>query len=421
MKIFKFGGASVKDANAVSNVAEILQKFPYEKIVIVISAMGKTTNFLEQVVHEYYYQSGDPFRSLNKVRDFHLNILQELFEDKDHPIYEDISNTLVEIEWQIEETPAKGFDFEYDQLVSAGELLSSRIVSAYLNQAGIKNKWLDARDLIRTNNSFRSAKVDWPNTQSGVKQHIQDYLKTDDGCIAITQGFIGITSENFTTTLGREGSDFTASILAYCLDASEVVIWKDVLGVYNADPKYFDDARLIDRLSYYDALELAYYGTSIIHPKTIKPLENKKIPLLVKSFIDPDATGTLINEIQDPNPVPSYIFKKNQMLISIVPEDFSFIIEENLENIFRIFAKHGIKINVMQNTALNFSVSVDQDESRLPVLIAELKEHFKVLFNEHLELLTIRHYDESTLERLVKGRDILLEQKSRNVVQVVLR
>jgi aspartate kinase len=419
--IFKFGGASVKDAAAVKNVASILQKFSKEKIVVVISAMGKTTNALEKVVNAYFHNDGDSHTLLNEVKEYHHKIMKQLFSDETDKVFSDVNNFFAEVEWTLNEKPHRSYGFAYDQIVSAGELVSTKIISAYLNSSGIKNAWLDARDCIRTDDTWREGKVEWEITQQKISEIIPSLFNNENN-IVVTQGFIGSTSENFTTTLGREGSDYTAAIMAHCTDAECVMIWKDVPGVLNADPKYFKEAQKLDKISYHDAIELAYYGASVIHPKTIKPLENKNITLYVKSFLNPDSQGTSIDRDSLTKPlIPSFIFKTNQVLVSISAKDFSFIAEDNLSSIFGMFAKHGVKINLMQNSAISFSVCMDNDPFKIPALIEELKSHFKILYNENLELYTIRHYFPSTIETLSAGKEILLEQRSRLTAQLVMR
>lgn len=419
MKIFKFGGASVKDADGVKNLAKVLSRYSDEKILVVVSAMGKTTNALEKVTKAYCFKNDDAFAFLQEVKNYHYEILNKLFEDKKHPIYDEINNTFVEIEWAIEDAPTGSFDFEYDQIVSVGEILSTKIVAAYISEIGVQTSLLDARDVIKTDNTYREGKINWEQTEKLSNKLISELFAKNQ--VIVTQGFIGGTSENFTTTLGREGSDYTAAILAWCLNAQDVTIWKDVAGVMNADPKWFDNTVVIEQISYNDAIELAYYGASVIHPKTIQPLQNKKIKLFVKSFINPDLKGTEISEWQNPLPIPSFIFKVNQVLISIMPKDFSFIAEENLRDIFELFSIHRVKINVMQNTAISFSVCVDDDEIRIPKLINDLQKSFKVLYNKNVELATIRHYNQETIERVSVDKEILLELKSRNTVQLVMK
>ncbi len=421
MKVFKFGGASVKEADAVKNVGEVI-KLHTDDLVVVISAMGKTTNGLERVVESYLNKDGKAQENLQLIKDFHFTILNDLFDDKNHPIFNEIHNTFVEIEWEIEEEPSREYDYIYDQIVSVGELLSTKIVSAYLNNVGIVNTWQDVRDIIQTDNTHRNAKVDWDLTEELIQKVVSPELKKETQSIIITQGFIGSSSELFTTTLGREGSDFSAGILAYCLQAESVTIWKDVPGMLNADPKWFDDTTKLDNISYHEAVELAYYGASVIHPKTIKPLHNKNIPLHVKSFVSPNNEGTLINEnTQDDSLVPSFIFKMNQVLISISAKDYSFVMEDSLSHIFGIFSQYGVSINLMQNSAISFSVCVDFDQQKTPQLIDELKKSYKVLYNGDLELVTIRHYDQKTIDRVTLKKEILVEQKSRQTARFVMK
>ncbi|MEY3342768.1 MAG: hypothetical protein RL090_452 [Bacteroidota bacterium] len=423
MIVFKFGGASVRDADSVRNVCNIIRGFSKEQLVIVVSAMGKTTNALEQVVKARFV-SDDlslPKSHLEGVRSFHQQIMESLFADKNNPVFDRVNNVFVELEWGLEDDTARGFDFMYDQVVSAGELISTTIVHEYLQSQGLNIAFADARDLVRTDNTYREGKVEWDETQS--RSHAQIGQLFSNGHIGvITQGFIGGTSENYTTTLGREGSDYTASILAYCMDAKAVYIWKDVPGVLNADPKHFPDAQKLETMSYNDAIELAYFGASVIHPKTIKPLENKGIPLHVKSFMDPLLSGTVIGRDYQTKPlIPSYIFKDNQMLISISAKDFSFIAEDHLSDIFSLFAQSSVKINLMQNSAISFSVCIDNDSRNVPQLLDSLKNRYRILYNEGLQLYTIRHYYPSTIESLTHGKEVLLEQRSRQTAQLVLR
>lgn len=421
MKVFKFGGASVKDAEAVKNTVSILQKFPEDNLVVVVSAMGKTTNALEKVVNAYYYKDGDSHALLDEVKSYHQKIMKALFANEDEKIFADVNNAFVEVEWVLEEQPVRDYSFTYDQIVSTGEIVSTKIISAYLNQEKVLNAWLDVRDCIRTDNNYREGKVDWEVTHQNISGKTTP-LFSNGNKIVVTQGFIGSTSENYTTTLGREGSDYTAAIFAHCLNAECMMIWKDVPGVLNADPKFFKEAQKLEKISYHDAIELAYFGASVIHPKTIKPLENKNISLFVKSFLNPDAAGTIVERDTQTKPlIPSFIFKSNQVLISISAKDFSFIAEDNLSIIFGLFARSGIKINLMQNSAISFSICVDNDPFKIPSLIEELRKQFKILYNENLELYTIRHYYPSTIDRLSEGKEILLEQRSRQTAQLVMR
>lgn len=420
MKVFKFGGASVKDAEGVKNLGSILKMYPKDKLVVVVSAMGKTTNALESLVRAKDAKEID--KVWTEIKNYHINILQDLFTDKKNPVFGIVDGELENIK-QIVSTPfggkgATSFDEKYDQVVSVGEVLSTYIVSAYLNAQNIDNQWLDARNIISTDDTYREGKVDFDKTRNNVREAVIPLL--DEKGIVITQGFIGKTHTGKTTTLGREGSDYTAAILAYCLDAESVTIWKDVPGVLNADPKWFDNTVKLDHMSYQDAIELSYYGATVIHPKTIKPLQNKGIPLFVKSFLKPDDAGTRIDNDFSHLPVPCFIFKVNQVLISVSPKDFSFIVEENLGDIFTELAKYKVKVNVMQNSALNFSICMDDDTEKVPALIAALKENFRVLYNKNLELITIRYYDQPTIDRVCTNKNILLEHKSRYTVQLVV-
>ena len=420
MKVFKFGGASVKDATAVRNVARVLKHFPGEEILIVVSAMGKTTNALERVVWDW--RGGKDVREqVDVLRQQHLAVLREVVPD-----FEEAEAWLLECFDELEEllsgTPTGNADQDYDQVVSYGELWSTQIVSAFLSIELETCSWMDARDLVRTDALHRSARVEWEASAALVKEH----FSSGDGQEAVhypvvTQGFIGATEEGFTTTLGREGSDFSAAIFAYLLDAESVTIWKDVPGMFNADPKRFPDTTLLAHISYREAIELSYFGASVIHPRTLQPLQQKHIPLYVRSFMDLDAPGSTINDVSESDSlVPSFIVKPGQLLISITPRDLSFVVEENLHHIFGLFARAGVRIDLMQNSALAFSVVVD-DTPRSRALIEELRRDYEVRYNDGCELVTVRHYDEATLERLTRGREALIEQRSRVTARFVLR
>lgn len=419
MQVFKFGGASVKDADSVKNVASILKKHADRSTIVVISAMGKTTNKLEQLVNAYFYKDGDIETILSELKTYHLSILNQLIPNKANTIYNDIENVFVELLWALEEEPTSTYNYHYDQLVSQGEVLATKIVSAYLNEVEIKNKWIDARGCIQTDNSYREGKVDYELSQHLVTTELLSIFNSYN--IIITQGFIGGTSENYTTTLGREGSDYTAALLAYFTDAKQVIIWKDVPGVLNADPKYFKNAKKIDELNYHDAIELTYYGASVIHPKTIKPLQNKNIPLFVKSFINPQEAGTIIKDSDKRSSATSYIFKVNQILLSIQPKDFSFIAEDNLSNIFTLFSKYNVHVNMMQNSAISFSVCTDYDEHKIEPLLKDLQQQFKVLYNKDVELMTVRNYDQDIITNLTENKLVIIEQRSRNTLQMVMK
>ncbi len=417
MQVYKFGGASVKDAQGVINLANIIRNYGRMPLLVVVSAMGKTTNLLEKLLLSFMNGNDDTFEILGQAKAYHHDIAIELFPDPAHPVHDVVSNLFVEIEWILEEEPQDPYDYLYDQIVSVGELLSTTIVSHYLNEQGIRNTWLDARGYIATDNNHREANVDWKETQERINADIPTLLETQ---LVVTQGFIGSTSENFTTTLGREGSDYSAAIFASCLDAESVTIWKDVPGVLNADPKWFDRTELIPELSYLDAIELTYYGATVIHPKTIKPLQNKNISLYVRSFIEHTNGGTHIRKTKETLPIPSFIFKVNQVLISILPRDFSFIVEDNLSDIFKLFHKHKIKINMMNNSAVSFSVSVDDTGDNIESLINELKERYQIEHQSGLELITIRYYNQSTIDRVLVDKKIIMELKDSYTCQLLV-
>ena len=413
-KVFKFGGASIKDVESIKTVGEILQSYKNDDLVVVFSAIGKVTNMLEVVVEQYVKQTAKANDALQKVKDFHTDIVGELF-DENHAIYNEVNNLFVEIEWALEDEPNQDYGYDYDQIVSIGEFLSTKIMSAYLATIHFENNWFDVRDLIRTDNTYRNAKVDWETTTTFIKNK----LKAKH---CITQGFLGCTSENFTTTLGREGSDFTAAILAFSIDAEEVVIWKDVPGMMNADPKHFSDATLLDKISFDEAIELAYFGAKVIHPKTIQPLKQNGIPLYIKSFVRPSESGSKISEGIATSPkIPSYIVKENQILISISDTSLSFIVETHMSKIFSLLSKHSVRVNMMQNSAVSFSICVDNDAHKVPRLLEDLKNDFEVFFNDGLRLYTIRHYTSESVQGLVKYKDVILEQKSRNTLQIVAK
>ena len=420
MKVFKFGGASVKDANSIKNVAKILSLYPGEKLAIVISAMGKSTNAFETIVQNLYDRNKTAFiECIEERRNFHLEIMDGLFTDKDDQLFSQINSIFDKLILKFD-LPLDTFGHEYDQIVSLGEVLSTKIVNAFLVQNSFSSNWQDARKLIRTNAKFQEAEVDWDTTG---KLFEKDFIsKFENFDIQVSQGFIGHTELGHTTTLGREGSDFTAGIIAYCCDAESVTIWKDVPGMLNADPKWFSNTIKLDRISFREAIELSYYGASVIHPKTIKPLQNKNIPLFVRSFLNPLEDGTVIqSSTSQDHLVPSFIFKRNQVLFSFTPKDFSFINEKNLSDIFNRLSRVNAKINVMQNSALNFSILVDDDKIDTNALVTSFGDAYEVKFNEHLELITIRHYNQATIDRLTENKLILLEQKTRETARLVVK
>ena len=421
MKVFKFGGASVKDAVAVKNVSHILSLFGGEKRTVIISAMGKTTNEMEKIVDALWTNDKKTFLELvNDRLQFHLAILNELFTENHFSIYTEVENIFENLKNKFDQPRSSNFDFEYDQIVSLGEVISTLIVTAFLREEGHSVTWADSRQLIRTNNTYREGLVDWDVTENLINTKFLPEFKKFD--IQVTQGFIGHTSEGFTTTLGREGSDYTAGIFAYCCNAESVTIWKDVPGMLNADPKWFDNTVKLDSISFSEAIELAYYGATVIHPKTIKPLQNKGIPLYVKSFINPHSEGTIIQESTERDHlIPSFIFKMNQLYLSITPKDFSFIVEENLSDIFNRLASVNAKINLMQNSALSFSVALDQDKIDIQKLLEIFQETYNVEYTEGLELVTIRHYDQATIERVTESKEVIVEQKTQQTVRFILK
>ncbi len=422
-KVFKFGGASVKDADSVKNVASIIERFRAgDKLLCVVSAMGKTTNALELVVKEAVESGGRSFENLGQVKSFHRQITQGLFpQDKEAEVWEELDEIFSELEAFAAAESANEYNFLYDQIVSAGELLSAKIVARYLQHIGLPAVYKDARGLIRTDNTYREGRVNWTVTQVLVEKNALPLLSDENNKIIITQGFIGRSNEGSSVTLGREGSDYSAAIFAHTLNASEVTIWKDVPGVLNADPKRFPDAQLFNRLSYTDAIELAYYGATVIHPKTIKPLQNKNITLRVRSFLNPEASGTEITSTETFGLLPAFIFKDNQALLSVSPKDFSFIAEDNLSHIFTLLAQTRVKVNLMENSAISFLVCVDNDAQKLPSVIRELEKDYHVSVSENLQLITIRNYNEAVVDMLLRGKTLFAEQKSSQTVRLVVR
>ena len=423
MKVFKFGGASVKDAPAIENLKNILQRYENEQLVVVISAMGKTTNFLEKVLDAYYHAPENVPSLVAELRARHESVAEQLM-GADNPFLPHSEWIFARLDEQLRRPTSDNFDYDYDRIVSFGEMLSTTLIAIYLNTQGLETQWLDARKLVRTDNTYREGHVDWAVTEKLVRNAVVPYFRERSRGIVLTQGFIAGTAENQTTTLGREGSDYSAAILAYTLDAESVTVWKDVPGILNADPKRFPNAVKIDTLTYHETVELAYYGASVIHPKTLKPLHNKQIPLYVKSFFHPENEGSKISQEADSVEVPSYIVKDNQLLISVSPRDFSIIGVENLSKILDIFSDYRVKINMIQNSALTFSVCTDNVPLRLQPCIEALNEEFIVKFNDGIRLVTIRHYDEQS-ERAVleiySNDEVLLRQDSRHTIQLVLK
>jgi aspartate kinase len=416
MKIFKFGGASVKDADGIKNVFSVLEKVGHENTLLVISAMGKTTNALELVIKNYFEKSNELHSSLQDVRKYHNQILLDLFDDENHEVFYAVNSHFADLEYFLRSNKSPNYNFVYDQIVSYGEIVSTTIVSHYFNYAGLKNNWIDVRSFIKTDNNYRDAEVDWEKTQQLISKVIKKKA------LNITQGFLGSDENNFTTTLGREGSDYTAAIFAYCLNAESVTIWKDVPGVLNADPRYFENAVLLNQISYREAIELAFYGASVIHPKTLQPLQKKEIPLFVKSFINPLFPGTSVSKGEDLEPkTPCFIVKKEQLLLSLSSIDFSFIIEENISEIFALFHQYKIKVSLIQNSAISFSVCIEDKFGNFRELKNILSKKFKVSYNEKVSLYTIRHFDEKAAKMVEKDKTVLLKQISRETMQIVTK
>lgn len=420
MKVFKFGGASVKDADAVRNVISVVKRYD-DKIGVVVSAMGKTTNAMEMIVESLWKRDFEQFKNLvEERRQFHIDIIQDLFNGDSQEVLSEINAEFDNILAKYDQRIPDNYAFEYDQIVSLGEVISTKIIAAFMNYSGLSAKWTDARDIIRTNREYREAEIDWDKTSELFQSLFIPNFNTVDICVM--QGFIGHTAEGFTTTLGREGSDFTAAIMAYCCDADDVTIWKDVPGMLNADPKWFDNTIKLDQISFKEAIELSYYGASVIHPKTVKPLQNKEIPLYVKSFINPEADGTIIQSSTSMDHIiPSFIFKLNQSLFSITPKDFSFIVEKNLSDIFERISKLNVKINVMQNSALDFSFLLDGDKVNSEEILNAFQDNYNIRYNDGLELITIRHYDQETIDRVTVEKEVLLEQKTRETARLIVQ
>ncbi|MFD2602202.1 aspartate kinase [Flavobacterium suzhouense] len=415
MKIFKFGGASVKDADGIKNVFNVLEQVGHENVLLVISAMGKTTNAFEVVIKNYFDKSPELQASIQEVKKYHNQILMELFEDENDAVFGAINTIFSDLESFLQHNKSPNYNFVYDQIVSLGEVLSTTVVSHYFNSRGLKNQWIDVRELIKTDNTYRDAIVDWDLTQKNIKGLKKKTLN-------ITQGFLGSDENGFTTTLGREGSDYTAAIFAYCLGAESVTIWKDVPGVLNADPRYFENAILLNQISYREAIELAFYGATVIHPKTLQPLQKKEIPLYVKSFVNPLLPGTRVSKGADLEPQAScFIVKKDQLLISLSSLDFSFIMEENISEIFGLLHKYKIKVTLIQNTAISFSICVEDKFGNFPELKNVLAKKFQVTYNENVSLYTIRHFTEAAAETVAQGKEVLVKQISRETMQIVTK
>ena len=417
MKVFKFGGASVKDEEGVKNLLSVLQYTGETKLVVIVSAMGKTTNNLEMVVTHYFSNKEEMKAAVSIVYDYHYKIISELFSNSSHTVFTKISKLFNELNSFLGSNKSSNHAFVYDQVVSFGELISTTIISEYLSEKGMNNTFLDVRKCIKTNTNYRDALVDWKETQTCIKA----VVNTNE--ITVTQGFIASeNTHNFTTSLGREGSDYTAAIFAYCLNAQSVTVWKDVPGVLNADPRFFSKTQLLNHISYREAIELAFYGASVIHPKTLQPLQRKEIPLFVKSFYHPEEAGTCVGKGVALDPLVScFILKKNQVLISLSSLDFSFMMEDNIGDVFKLLHQNKMKVNLIQNSAISFSVCIDNNYNKLEPLLIKLRETFRVSWNENVTLYTVRHSNSLEIKNLLKGKEMLLRQESRETVQLVVK
>ena len=420
VRVFKFGGSSLKDAGAVRNVANILQQYANERLVIVVSAMGKTTNALEKVVESHAAQDGKAFELLSAVKQEHYHTIEALMGEQSQEAMVAANDAFVEIEWVLKEEPYENYDYMYDQIVSVGELVSSKIVAAYLSAQEMPTHWLDARDVVLTDNIYREGWVQWAETQKRATDKVMPLLEQEGS--VVTQGFIGSTSENFTTTLGREGSDYTAAIFSFCLDAEDMTIWKDVPGVLTADPRVFENVTKLDRLSYREAIEMTYYGAKVIHPKTIKPLQNKSIPLIVKSFIEPAGEGTYISDDVEDNYPPMVAIEGDQALLQISTRDFSFVAEHHIRELFNLIADLRIQVNMMQNSAISFSLCINDIDDKADRFAKRIEKDFKVMMDRGLELITVRHHQPAVLDNLREGKVVLLEErKKQTTVQMVVK
>lgn len=417
MKVFKFGGASVNSIERIKNLKEIVELYKNDSLVIIISAMGKTTNALEKVAESFYAgKKEDALMLYSTIKNQHLTTSKYLLVTNYNVCEEQLNNFFTEVEWMLHDKPVRDFDYYYDQIVCTGELMSTCIVSHYLNETGIANTWLDARDIVRTDDNFRESVVDWEITQQAI-----DKIDFNKQRITITQGFIGCTDENESTTLGREGSDYTAAIFANMLNAESQTIWKDVEGVMNADPKQFPEAVLMNELSFDEVIEMAYYGAQVIHPKTIKPLQNKGIPLHVKCFADPSLPGTVIFKKQIKNLPPIIIIKEKQVLVHLHSQDFTFVGEKPMSRLYEIFAKLKIKPNLVQTGAISLQVCLDDRTEKIDQLAAAASEIFDVNLEKGLSMLTIRHFNKELLQKMIAGKEVVLAQQTRETVQVLYK
>jgi aspartate kinase len=416
MRVYKFGGASVKDAEGVKNLATVLTATGYDNTLVVVSAMGKTTNAIEVVIKNYFENKAQLQSAIHEIIKYHNQILLDLFDNERHDVFNAVKTLFDELSLFFKRNKSPDYNYVYDQTIGFGELISTTIISHYLNDIGIKNNWIDVREFIKTDNYYRRSNVNWEQTQDNITANF------NTSKLNVTQGFLGSDANNFTTTLGREGSDYTAAIFAYCLNAESVTIWKDVPGVLNADPRYFENSQLLNQISYTEAIELAFYGASVIHPKTLQPLQRKEIPLYVKSFLNPKADGTCVSKGNTIEPqIPCFIVKKNQILISLSSLDFSYIVEENISEIFSLLHLYKMKVDVIQNSAISFSVCIENLYNNLDKLLQHLKAKFKVTCQENVCLYTIRHYNDTSINELEKDKTVLLKQLTQGTVQIVTK
>ncbi len=415
MKIYKFGGASVKDAEGIKNVVRVLRNEGFKNTLIVISAMGKMTNAFEKIINSYHHKTDDLQQNISFVKDYHSTIINALFENNTNAVFTDVEALFRELNKFLTTNKSTDYNFIYDQIVGFGELLSTKIVSAYLNETGIENQWIDVREFLKTDDSYRDAYVNWEVTSQFISS-------LNPNKLYITQGFLGEDAQGNTTTLGREGSDYTAAIFAYCLNAKSLTIWKDVDGVLNADPRFFENAQLLHQISYSEAIEMAFYGASVIHPKTLKPLENKNIPLYVRSFYNLELNGTTVEKGSDLIPeVPCFILKQDQILVSISALDFSFMVEFNLSDIFRILHDNKLKVNLIQNSAISFSVCIEDKFNNFQQFLTEMKSKYKLSSVENVSLYTIRHATEKAIDEIEQKGEVLLKQATKGTVQLVIK
>jgi aspartate kinase len=420
MKVFKLGGASINSIDRIKNLPKILKNDNGEKILIVISAMGKMTNALEKVAEAFFEErKEDALQLFQKIKEYHLTQLKYLITLQWKQATDELQNFFTEVEWMLHDKPVKDYNYYYDQIVCSGELLSSTLISFFLNEEKISNKWMDVRDLIRTDDNFRDAKVDWDFTEKNSREKLLPLFKESN--YIITQGFIGSTDENESTTLGREGSDYTAAVFAKIINAESVTIWKDVDGVMNADPKDFKEAITLENLSYKEAIEMAYYGAQVIHPKTIKPLQNKNIPLYVKSFLNPQLPGTAITQKIPHNLPPIIIYKKNQVLITLQSLDFSFVEGPPINRLYEILDSVKLKPNITQNAAISLMICIDNIPEKIEQIALQASAIFDVQIQKNLTLLTIRHYTPGFIEKLSKNKEMVLEQKTTEIIQMILK